>query len=306
MARSVVVPIVLAALLAGCTDFSGDGEAELSLQGIDVSAPEVGAGRLGLAIHLAIHNGGGRSDPVNVTVRAYDLATGLLVETSEVSLGRLAKERTHDADVPITVPRAAGYRLVVDVEEDDERVHRATVQASNLASLEPNIHDTGLRIAASDFRVLSNDDDRAQVLASVALTNEGTSVSRPLQLQVKAREDATGLVVADEWTSVASVGLDATKLANVTLGLPAGHNYRIEAILWDGDVIVERGEGRVQFAPTTTVPAGHDVVVSTPDLDDFVYDGGDGSSKSSKSPGPAIGLVLVGLVGLALLWRRRA
>lgn len=306
MARTLVAFLLLASLLAGCTDFSDDGDSDLSVQGIDVAAPEVGAGRLGLAVHVALHNDGGRSGPVNVTVRAYDQSTGLLVQTAGLAAGRIAKHRTQDLVVPVTVPRAAGYRLVVDVDEDSELAQRASVEARNLAALEPNVHDTGLRIAASDFRVLSTSDDRAEVLASVALTNEGTSPSRALQLQVKAREDGTGLVVADEWTSVASVGLDATKLANVTLSLPQGYNYRVEAILWDGDVIVERGEGQVQFAPRTTVPKGQDVVVSTPDLTEFQYDRGGQSSKSSKSPGPAIGLVAIGVVAVALVRRRLA
>lgn len=305
MNARVVVPLVLAALLAGCTDFS-DEDAALSIRSIDVSAPEVGAGRFVLAVHVTLDNEGGRTGDVNATVKAFDGSTGLLVGTAQTAAGRLAKDRTHAIEVRIELPRAASYRLSIDIEEEDQLVYRTTVNAGNLAALEPNLYDTGLRIAASDFRVLSTAGNRTTIQASIYLTNEGATDSRPLSLQVKAREDSTDLLVDEEWASVGAVRRDATDLVNVTLSMPDRYNYVVEATLWDGDIIVERGEGRVQFAPTATVDPGRNVVVSTPDLTDFQYDRGNSADSASKTPGLGLGMVAAALVALVALRRRTA
>ncbi|MEK6974852.1 MAG: hypothetical protein AABY18_00755 [Candidatus Thermoplasmatota archaeon] len=305
MDARVVVLTLLAGVLAGCTDFSDSG-GDLQIRSLDVSAPEVGAGRFVLAVSVALDNEGGRSGPVNVTVKAYDAATGLLVGTATTSAGRLAKERTHAIEVRIDLPRANGYRLTVDVDEDDLLVYRTTVNAGNLANLEPNLYDTGLRVEVNDFRVLDTAGERTQVHAAVYLTNEGASDSRPLSLQVKAREQSTGLISDDNWVPVGAIRRDATRSINTTLGLSPGYNYDIEATLWDGDIIVERGSGEVLFAPKTTTSPGQSVVVTTPDLGDLAFDRGSGDSKSSKTPGLGFVAAALALVGVVFVRRRLA
>lgn len=306
--KGVVVALLLclSSLLAGCTDF-GSGGAELAVEGIDVSAPEVGAGRFVLAILPTIDNDGGRSGELNVTVKAYDGATGLLVATSDVPVGRIPKEQTRTLEARIELPRAASYRLVVDIEEDGRLVHRAQVEARNLASLQPNTHETGLGIAASDFRLLSVVNNRTRVQASIYLTNEGTESSRPLTLQVRAREEQTSLVVDDQWTSVGSIRRDATRPVNLTLDMPAGRNYLVEVTLWDGDVIAERGTGRVQFGPVATAAPPTGVTLTTPQLSDLVFDRGydSDSSADNKTPGLGAGLAAIALLGVAFVVRRR-
>lgn len=306
--KGVVVALLLclSGLLAGCTDFGSDG-ADLAVEGIDVSAPEVGAGRFVLAILPTIDNDGGRSGELNVTVKAYDGATGLLVGTSDVPVGRIPKHQTRTLEARIELPRAAAYRLVVDIEEDGRLVHRAQIEARNLAALQPNIHETGLGIAASDFRLLSVANNRTRVQASIYLTNEGTEPSRPLTLQVRAREEQTSLVVDDQWTAVGSIRRDATRPVNLTLEMPAGRNYLIEVTLWDGDIIAERGTGRVQFGPVATAAPPTGVTLTTPQLSDLVFDRANGASsdKGNKAPGLGAGLAAVALLGVAVVVRRR-
>jgi MYXO-CTERM domain-containing protein len=89
--------------------------------------------------------------------------------------------------------------------------------------------------------------------------------------------------------------------------LPQGHNYGVEALLWDGNVVVERGRGTVQFAPTTTVEEGEEVVVSEINLDAFRSPGDaeDAESHSEPTPGLGAGAAALALAGLAFLVRRR-
>ena len=303
------IVLLLSALLAGCTDFSDDG-AGLQVQGIDVAAPVVAAGRLTLSILPTIDNDGPRSGELNLTVKAYDSQTGLLAGSVSQAVGRMARDQTRTFDVRIELPRASTYRLTVDIEESGRLMYRTTVDARNLAVLEPNTHETGLRIAATDFRLLSTANSRAVVQASSYLTNEGAADSRPLTLQVRARDERTSLVVAEQWTRVGAIRPDATRPVNVTLDVPTGHDYAVELTLWDGDVIVERGAGRIQFGPTTTTATSTGVVVTTPNLAGLVYDrgyadSGEYESSDNKTPGPGAVLVGIGLLAAVLVMRRR-
>jgi hypothetical protein len=168
-------------LLSGCADFSESSEA-LSIQGIDVSAPVVGTGRLTLAVNVTLDNGGGRSGDVALDVKAYDGATGLLVETAHAEVGRIAAHRTQAVELLLDLPRAASYRLQVELLQDGRLAREAHATAGSLQLLEPTEFDTGLRIAVMDFLVEAADGPRATIRTSVYLTNEGAQDSRPLSL----------------------------------------------------------------------------------------------------------------------------
>lgn len=309
---TMALAALLAASLAGCTDFDDPARQNyLFVHGIDVSAPEVGSGRITLLVNTTLDNEWAPSGDLLLLVKAFDRSTGLLVEQVETPTPALRKDETRIVPTPLDLPRASGYRLEVALFQDGKMVRGGNLEVSNLDRLEPNLHDSGLRIASMDFEVLDTKGNRTGVRATVYLTNEGTGGSRPLSLQLKARESSTGLLVSQVWAQVGPIGLDATRAFNATLSLPDGYNYDVEAVLWDGEIIVERGSGRVQFAPTTVVNPGQQVVVSRPNLDDFAGGSGDGAGGDSdggesETPGLALPLVLAVLVAVVLVLRRRA
>ena len=301
------VLLLLSPLLAGCTDFDADRQNYLFVQGIDVSAPEVGSGRLVLLVNTTIDNSEARSGELRLLTKAFDRDTGLLVASVTTPAPPLGKEETRIVSTRLDLPRAAGYRLEVDLYQDDRMIRQGNLEVGNLANLEPNLYDSGLRINTIDFEVLDTAGNRTSVRATAYLTNEGTGASRPLSLQLKAREVGTGLLVAQVWAQVGAIGLDATRAFNATLALPDGYNYDVEAVLWDGEIIVERGVGQVQFAPTTVVNPGQQVIVTRPDLDDFAGGGADGESSGDEAtPGLGFFAVLAVLLLAAIALRRRS
>lgn len=313
MVRPRSLPLLLLVpLLAGCTDFDAGRQNYLFVQGIDVSAPEVGTGRLVLLVNVTVDNSEAESGDLRVLTKAFDQDTGLLVKSVWTDVEPFGKEETRIVSVELDLPRANGYRLEVDLYQDDEIYRNARLDVGNLANLEPNLHDSGLRVSTIDFEVLSTAGNRTSVRATAYLTNEGTGASRPLSLQLKAREVSTDLLVAQVWAQVGSIGRDATRAFNATLSLPDGYNYDVEAVLWDGEIVVERGVGNVQFAPITTVNPGQSIVVTRPNLDEFAGGdgfGGDGDGDSSgeeATPGPAFVAVLAVLVLAAFVLRRRS
>ncbi|HET6398828.1 MAG TPA: hypothetical protein VFH47_04675 [Candidatus Thermoplasmatota archaeon] len=318
---AVVLALSCAALLGGCTDFEeGPARNQVGIIRVDVAAPVVTAGTVQLDVQVTLDNVAARSGQLNLTVKAFDTTTGMLVATVPRPVGEMPKDRSKTVSIPVTVSRDASYRIEVLLHQDDRLVQRAQVQASNLRNLEPTEYDTGLRIDAIDVQVQDVKDGRATLRCPVYLTNEAGAASRALRLQVKAREVSTGLIADEEWVDVASIGPDRTRPVNVVLQVPDDFNYELQAFLWDGDVIVERGTGRVQLLPTYTEPQGQRVTVTNPDISLFREPGGDylfdgsrpradpgyqDTDEEGATPGPSLALLGLALAVAAIAFRRR-
>lgn len=313
----LVALLVLAMPMAGCIKEADSVEPgnHIRVRDIAVAAPHVTSGSVTLAINVTLDNWQADSDPVRVVVRAFNTDTGFLIETVEATPGPLDKDKTVPVEVSLQVPREAGYRIEVDVYEDGQVVQEGQVTVRNVAALQPTLHDTSLAIGTMDFIVRNVTGNRVVIETKVYLTNEGASISRPLDLQVKARETQTHIIADEARTRVTGIGPEETQPATVRLEVPDGHNYRIEAILWDGNLTVERGQGTVQLLPTMTEPEGQDIVVSDPQIEDFIRDGrgeareaGDGGmaeEAQDATPGPGLVLALVAVAGTAIMAHRR-
>lgn len=325
MARWALLGCLLltATLLGGCAgkDDPGDG---LDIRAVDLSAAEVGAGHVVLAVNVTLEDASQAAIGDLVQVKAYDVSTGFLTRTEEKALAR-GMPALRPVGVEVELPREGAYRLEVRVFHGDEEESSAWVDLRDLSRLQPTLHDTGLRIGL-DFRLAAANGTRTDVLASAYLTNEARAGSRPLTLQLKARDLRTGLVTDEEWTSVGAVGPDETRQANATLNVALGRAYDVEATLWDGHVVVERGAGRVDLSSLQPVVSGGGAGASSGtstasyttgaagglifDQPNIANEGGSNgdSDGGNDSATPGLGLVAVAaaLVAVALWFRRRA
>lgn len=289
--RGIVLGVALLGLLAGC--IRSDVEPNhVGIRRVDVAAPVVTSGTAVLAVNVTLDNAGGESGDLRLVVRGYDTDTGLLVITNETSPGRLPGDHTATYEVRLAVPRQAGYRIEVDLFEDERIVRTDGLVVSNVGGLEPNLFETGIKIASMDF-LIQNVSGRVDIEAKVYVTNEGRGDAKPLRLQLKAREVSTGLLSDEASVNVSGVPVEATKPFPVRLDVPQGYNYDVEAVLWDGDFVVGRGRGAVQLLPTYVKPTDTEIVVSRPNLADFAPGASDGRSVGegyyeSTEPAPAV------------------
>lgn len=305
-----VVALAVCFLLSGCLNEFDEPQAAnfLRISGIDVSAPVVKSGTMTLAVNVTLDNTEAQSQDVRLVVKAYDRSTGLLVETNTADVGPIPEDRTVSVEVLLDVPRSSGYRIEVQVFEDDQLALQGTVTASNIDALEPNVFDTGLRISTMDFIVRNVTAGRVEIAAKVYVTNEGGDVSQALEMQVKAREVSTSLLADERWTPVPPVGTDETVPSEVTLSVPDEYNYLVEAILWDGNIIVERGSQAVQLLPNYTKDPDEEIVVTNPEVDDFVRgpgEGGRGDIDTTRSPGAGGLLLAIAILGALAITTRR-
>lgn len=301
--RAALLLAVLPLLAAGCLrEFEEPNF--LRIVSIDAAAPRVSSGAALLVVHVTLDNGGGASGPVRVAAKAFDLSTGLLARVNDTSLGSVAKDRSVPLALGLEVPRQSGYRVEVVVYEDDRIAQTGQLTVSNVGALQPNLFDTGLRIGAMDFIVRNVTGRGVDIQAGVYVTDEGIAASRPLRMQLKAREVTTGLVSDEAWVDVPGVGAEETRIVSAVLQVPGGYNYEVEAVLWD-DIMVGRGTGKVQLLPTFTKDTSQELMVTRPEIRDFVR--GELAERRSaaerqaaRAPGFEAVLALAGL-GAALL-----
>jgi hypothetical protein len=333
--RVALAACVVIGLLAGCTDFDKKPEGltnRIGIISIDVAAPEVSTGTVVLAVTTTLDNLQAESGVLRLELKAFDTETNMLTTNGTAEVGAITKNTSKPVEVRLHVPRSAGYRIEVQVYQDGRIVQQGRVTVLNLEALEPTLYDTGLRIAQIDTEVLDATDGRVRVRCPVYITNESGQASRPLRLQLKAREVSTSILADEQWLDIGAVGRDETSVSELQLSMPDGFNYALEAFIWDGPVIVERGSGKVQFLPTYEEPADARIKVSDPDISVFaanqhasylgipggssavgdsghapVYYGGDNSSTPppATTPGLAVPLVAAALAAAALILRRR-
>lgn len=309
--RPILVVLVLASLVVtpGCLrDF--EEPSRIRIRGIDVAAPTVASGRATLEVTTTLDNAGGASAPLRLEVKAYSTQTGLRVARNATDVGSLDGETTQEVRTRLEVPRRDGVRIEVVLFEEDQATRTGRVTVDNVGALEPNLRSTGLSIRSIDFHVEEvgpgNDSRRVRIDARVYVTQEGSARSGTVEMQVKAREVSTDLIADERRRDVGDVGPEETRIFPVTLDVPDGFNYEVEAVLWDGAFIVERGSGHVQLLPERTVQEGEEIVVSDPDLRDLQSPDRDGGSSASDDgaeptvPGFEVPAIVVSAVAAAL------
>jgi hypothetical protein len=309
----VAALIVLALAAAGCLkDVDADPEARLLVEDVDVAAAEVTAGQVRIEVTPTLRNRGGPGS-ANMTVKAFDTATGLRIARNTTTVQGIPEDGTATPSVLLDVPREDGVRVEVDLGSSDRVRQTARVTVSNLEGLSPTVHSTPLTVGKMDFVVRDvtggNGSQDVRIETRIYLTNEGGEASDTVRLQAKAREANTSLLGDENWTSVGTVQPGATRIVPVNLTVPDGHNYRVEVALWRDDFVLERGRGAVQLLPTEIREKGTEVEVSDPDVRDFQRDdereAGEGARADGAGvPGPGAGLVAAAALGAALLARR--
>ena len=335
MRAGILVLSALLAATAGCLNtFEEPAEPHfVRILSLELSPAHVFAQDLLLNVTAYLDNrGGGETGALRLHAKAFDDANGFLIAETQALVGVLPGETTRPVPMQLEVPRKGGVRIDVVLFEDDLGLQTASTTARNLAALEPEVLDTGLRISDVDFLVRSvagganGTAARATIETNLYVTNEGSAPSEDLRLQVSAVDVATSLVLDMGWVDTGSVPAGATHIRSLALTVPEGKNYRFEIVTWRGSAIVARSEGIVQLAPTYVKPADQEVVTDTPNIRDFLTNsptqpgssGGrfEGSGNSmGASPAepnvPGFGTAALVLAALAassviLLRRRRA
>lgn len=261
-----VVLLVLLLSTAGCLK-----ESRFAVTGMVIAPASVTSGQAVLNVSTSIENTFGfGAGGVRLQLQAYDTETGLLVHESTHEVGAIGRGETRVVTPQIALPHRGSYRIVAMVFENQK--HRATgeITVHSLERLPADSAKTDVGVTDMDFLVRGVDNGRAIIEAAVYFTNRGVSASPDLSVEVKAREANARLIADRQWTTVEGIRPDGTVIRNVTLSVPDQYNYEVEVVLWRGDVIVERGTGRVALAPSTQISKDEQFVTTRIETSRFV------------------------------------
>ncbi len=261
--------ILVSLMTCGCLrDFE---ESRLRVTDIDISSERVTSTSVLLNVTTYIeNNGNGESGEAKLILKAFDSTSGLLVGETTTPAGRINKDKTISVSQRISVEREGGYRIDVVLFEDDERLRQRSVQISGIGDLTPNVHDIGIKIQEMDFLVENVTDSRVTIGVDIYLTNEGDFTSEDLPMLIKAREVDAGLLADKVWIATGSIKKEKTIIKSCEIAVPDGYNYIVEALVWNNDTIVERGEGVVQLNPKRTIPKDEEIVSDEIRVRDFM------------------------------------
>jgi hypothetical protein len=302
-----VLPVVLLfclavlALGAGCLK-----ESAVTLTGITVGAEKVTGADVTLNVTSEVQNTYGVSSGISrVQLKAYDTASGLVVQEQTGDAGYLGIRGSGSISQTIILPRKGSYRLVSTVFENGQHKGQGEITVYNLERLTPDSQETGLSISDIDFLVKKVTGDRVSIQTDVYFTNDNRAASGPFDIEVKAKEEDARLLADKQRAHIENIQPDATRVSSVTLSVPDQYNYVVEVLVWKNETIVKRGEGNVRLRPGMQVDKNTQFVTKQIETSKFVQDSGSVMAipqpYATKSPGFAAPLVVIAICSLAVI-----
>lgn len=300
----LLIVAVLVVATAGCLR-----EGTAGVTGITVEPVNVTAGAVVLNVSTTIQHWSGPGVGAGMLrVEVLDDETGLRVHEGTRKFDPVRPGSTVVVSYELTLPRRGSYRVRASLTGVGVQQAGGEVTVRSFERMPPDDARTPITITDMDFLVRGVEHGRARIEAEVQLTNQGDGPNLDLVVEIKAREADARLLADRQWTTVGSIRPGATVTRNVTLSVPDQHNYEVEAVLWSGDVIVERGSRSVNLAPNTTATGGKEFAVRRIDTGEFVTARETGVMMPvltpTRTPGFGGPAALLGLA-LVLLGRRR-
>ena len=294
--------LLLAATAAGCLR-----EGTAGVTGITVEPVNVTAGEVVLNVSTTVQHWSGPGIGAGVLrVEVIDDETGLRVHEGRQKFDPVRPGTTVVVPYELTLPRRGSYRVRASLAGAGLQGAGGEVTVRSLERLPPDTARTPVTITDMDFLVRAVTNGRAQIDAEVQLTNQGTGPNPNLTIEIKAREASARLLADRQWTTLSAVRPGASVTRNVTLSVPDQHNYEVEAVLWSGDVIVERGSRSVNLAPNATVTGDREFTVRRIDTGEFITarETSPMVPVPTRTPGFGVPASLAGFALALLGWRR--
>jgi len=291
---------------AGCLrDFEDNSQLEIS--NVDISSDKIRSSYVDLNITTEIKSNFADSDNVSLLLKVYDKETGFLDMQRDVFIGSVENGEAVFIPIEISLLKEGGYRMEVQLLEDDQKKRSRQLEISNLDSLTPDVADIGIEIGDVDFIVKGVVDNKVELQADIYLSNEGRALSDDYRVLIKARERDASLLADKAWTTTGSILPETTKIVSVGMTVPKDYNYIVDVIIWDKDTIIKRGESEIQLSPETVLDKDTVVQKKVINAEDFEERFVDEVSDEAvdETPGFTILFALASILVVAFIHRRR-
>ncbi len=296
----------------------------LQISKIDIAKEKVKSSFVELAVTTYVENYGEKSDNASLLLKVYNIQTGLLEVQVQDDVGAVGKKKSASVVQHIELPKAGDYRIEAvlyeegsKIENDEwydyeygRRVNSGELSIYDLENLKPDIHDIGIEISEMDFIVRDVDNGTVVIENDLYLINEGRKRSGNYSMLVKARELNAGLIADKEWVRTGHINPETTVIKSVELKVPDNYNYVVEALIWNNNTIVKRGEGIVQLNPSIKLEEKERIEeqqIRTEDFkrSDMLMPEEEAEYGAMKSQ-PGFGILLaISAIGIVAICRRR-
>jgi len=269
-----------------------DRPGDVRIVDVAVSPGEVTGETAELRLATALRHGGGPVENVTVRYRAFGADSGLLVAERRVGLGTVAADGELTANGSLVVPRRGGYRLEVVAFAGNERVAATTTSVRGVAALTPPYADRDVEFGGGRLwptvtvAVEEVTDGRARLRIATAVTNRGDERSDDLRLRVLLRQAESNVVADEAETTVGGIRPGRTETVAVTVAVPDGYNYVIDAALSADGVLIDETRSVADLDPEETIDVNETRREVEFETGDFAGDGGGGGDGAGGSPEP--------------------
>ena len=322
--KILVIFLLVSAFVAttGCIR-SFEEPSRLQISKIDIAKERVKSSFVELAVTTYIDNNGEKSDNASLLLKVYNIQTGLLEIQAQDDIGAVGKEKSASVVQHIELPKAGDYRIETVLYEggskikNNERydyeygkvVNSGEISIYDLKNLKPDIHDIGIEISEMDFIVRDVDNGTVVIENDLYLINEGRTQSGNYSMLVKARELNAGLIADKVWVTTGHINPETTVIKSVKLTVPDNYNYVVEALIWNNETIVKRGEGIVQLNPSIKLEEKERIEeqqIRTEDFkrSDMAMPVAEAEYGAMKEPGFGI-LLAMSMIGIVAIFRRK-
>jgi PGF-CTERM protein len=275
-----------------------------------------------LAVDSRLAHYGGPAENVSVTYRVTDTETGLVETTETVDIGTIEGDGERSVPVNLTVEREGGYRIETIVYEDDRRRLSRSTSVEGVGTLPPaytrsdivfeRFEGASADLPSVEYRITAVEDNRTTLNVSTYLTNTGDEAAGDVRLVVTARQAESNIVADRAATDVADIRAGRTATPTLTLTVPDGYNYYLDAMLWKDGVLVGTARAPASLDPTETLSVNTTTREVGLEVGDFAEDEPDQprataaatTAASGGQPGFGVLVALVALGGGVLLTRR--
>jgi hypothetical protein len=292
------------------------------IRDVDLKPLKVTTSRVTFAAILLIDHYGNTSDDATLILKVIDRETGLLENEVTKELPVVTGEKTIEVSQEISVKREGGYEIKSIIMDRGKIVESGSVYIGGLEALVPEIRNVGLKVTEMDFSIENITGDTITVTVSLYLENIKDEPSPNLSILIKARQAESNLIADSVWISSGVVKPESTVVKSGTIYVPEGYNYVIEALIWNGDILIGEYNKALTLAPTKAIPEGIEVQpinievskfirptpipspVPPPESIGFKSEMEYGPTLVPKTPG-FTGVVTVGAIIMILLMGRR-
>ncbi|ADB58132.1 DUF7490 domain-containing protein [Archaeoglobus profundus] len=242
---AIILTVIFAVSVASAFFIPKETHEFFYIENVDVKVDKIGDDIVNLTFIVKIH----RSDVLKnatLNLKVYDLKTGVLLEEKSVPV---PEEGCRFINISMPFEKDRDYRVKVVLEKDG-RSSQFTLNLRNLETLIPKDRELKVVLRDVDFKVLTTEDDRVNVLIRFYFDS---FKDYDVRFHLKAVQNESNVLADEKWID-ATLRSGKTQIVETNISVVEDYNYLIKLEAWRSGYMVKVWKAVLNLAPTKKVP----------------------------------------------------